>query len=248
VRRAGLPRYRRGRQPEPPPAQPTRARSPVDRALRWREPAARAAFRLLRMNVLSYVDTDAPTYAITFDDGPHRETTPQLLDVLARYQAKATFFLIGDRIRGNERIVARIAAEGHEIANHLMHDQPSVLLPDRQFRDELTQVNALLAPYGPVRWFRPGSGWFTPRMLRSAAEQDLRAVLGTLVAAHHGGPGDARIARNLVEAIRPGSIVVLHEGTQQRRGVVATTDQMLAQLRRRGLTAVTVSHLATLRR
>jgi peptidoglycan/xylan/chitin deacetylase (PgdA/CDA1 family) len=229
-------------------AQPAPAQSPVDRALRWREPAARAAFRLLRANVLSYVDTDAPAFAITFDDGPHRETTPHLLDVLARYQAKATFFLIGERVIGNERIVARIAAEGHELANHLMRDEPSVLLPDQRFRDELTRVNGLLAPYGPVRWFRPGSGWFTPRMLRSAAEQDLRAVLGTLVAAHHGGPGDERIARHLVEAIRPGSIVVLHEGTQRRRGVVATTDRMLAQLRRRGLTAVTVSHLATLRR
>lgn len=228
--------------------QPPRAQSLVGRALRWREPAARAAFRLLHMNVLSYVDTDAPAFALTFDDGPHRETTPQLLDVLARHHAKATFFLIGERVRGNERIVARIAAEGHELANHLMRDQPSVLLPEGQFRDELTQVNALLAPYGPVRWFRPGSGWFTPRMLRSAAEQDLRAALGTLVAAHDGGPGDERIARSLAEAIRPGSIVILHEGTQQRRGVMATTDQMLGQLRRRGLTAVTVSHLATLRR
>jgi peptidoglycan-N-acetylglucosamine deacetylase len=243
-----VPRYRRGGKPRPAVAQPARAKSVVDRALRWREPAARAAFRLLGSAVLSFVDTDAPAFAITFDDGPHRETTPELLDVLARHQAKATFFLIGERVRGNERIVARIAAEGHEIANHLMRDRPSVLLPDREFRDELIRVNALLAPYGPVRWFRPGSGWFTPRMLRSAAEQDLRAVLGTLVAAHHGGPGDEGIARSLVDAIRPGAIVILHEGTPRRRGVVATTDQMLAQLRGRGLTAVTVSHLVTLRR
>ncbi len=144
--------------------------------------------------------------------------------------------------------MARIAAEGHEVGNHLMRDQPSVLLSDRRFRDELTQVNALLAPHGRVRWFRPGSGWLTPRMVRSAADTDLRGVLGTLVAAHRGGPGDDRITRNLVEAIRPGSIVVLHEGTNQRRGVAATTDQLLTQLRRQGLTAVTVSGLTELRR
>lgn len=215
------------------------------RLLRWREPAARAAFRVLPGNVLSYVDTDAATFALTFDDGPHRETTPQLLDVLAQHRERATFFLIGERVRGNEPIVARIAAEGHELGNHLMRDQPSVLLSDRQFRDELARVNALLAPYGQVRWFRPGSGWFTPRMLRSAAEHNLRAVLGTLVAAHNGGPGDERIAQNLVHAIRPGSIVVLHEGTERRRGVVATTDQILTGTRRRGLTSVTVSELTT---
>jgi peptidoglycan-N-acetylglucosamine deacetylase len=220
----------------------------VDRVHRWRDPAARAAFRVLPVDVLSYVDTNAAAFALTFDDGPHRETTPRLLDVLAQHQQKATFFLIGERIAGNEPIVARITAEGHEIANHLMRDQPSVLLSDRQFRDELTRVNALLAPYGPVRWFRPGSGWFTPRMLRSAAQQDLRAVLGTLVAVHQGGPGDERITRNLATAVRPGSIVVLHEGTDRRRGVVGTTDQLLAQVRRRGLTSVTVSDLTTLRR
>jgi len=220
----------------------------VERVLRWREPAARAAFRLLPVDVLSYVDTDARAFALTFDDGPHPETTPGLLDVLARHQEKATFFLIGERIRGNESIVARIAADGHEIANHLMRDEPSVLLPEPRFRDELGQVNAMLAPYGPVRWFRPGSGWLTPRMVRWAGEQNLKAVLGTLVAAHDGGPGDDRITRNLVNAIRPGSIVVLHEGTDRRVGVVATTDQLLTQTRQRGLTSVTVSELASLRR
>jgi peptidoglycan/xylan/chitin deacetylase (PgdA/CDA1 family) len=247
VRRAGLPWNWRGGRPGSEALGHEAAHSMADRVLRWREPAARAAFRVLPLDVLSHVDTAAGAFALTFDDGPHRETTPQLLDVLARHQAKATFFLIGERIRGNEPIVTRIAAEGHEIANHLMRDEPSVLLSDPQFRAELAQVNAMLEPYGQVRWFRPGSGWFTPRMLRSAGEHGLRAVLGTLVAAHHGGPGDARIGRSLVHAIRPGSIVVLHEGASQRRGVVATTDEMLARLGRRGLAAVTVSDLIALR-
>ena len=85
-------------------------------------------------------------------------------------------------------------------------------------------------------------------MLRSAAQQDLRAVLGTLVAGHHGGPGDARIVGNLLAGIRPGSIVVLHEGTSQRRGVVQTTDELLAALGGRGLAAVTVSELLARKR
>lgn len=220
----------------------------VDQIFRWREPAARAAFRVLPLKVLSYVDTDARAFALTFDDGPHPDTTPPLLDVLARHQAKATFFLIGERVQANEHLVARVADEGHEIANHLMRDQPSILLSDRQFRAELAQVNALLGPYGPVRWFRPGSGWLSPRMVRSAAEHELRAVLGTLAAIHDGGAGDARKTRRLVDAIRPGTIAVLHEGTDRRRAVVAATDRLLTELRRRGLTAVTVSDLVARRR
>jgi peptidoglycan/xylan/chitin deacetylase (PgdA/CDA1 family) len=198
---------------------------------------------MIPADVLCYVGTDAPVFALTFDDGPSPETTPGLLEVLARHRAHATFFLIGERARAHPQLVAAITAAGHEIANHLMRDERSALMPADGFRHALAEASALLAPYGPVRWFRPGSGWFTPRMLRSAAQQNLRAVLGTLVAGHHGGPGDARIAPSLLAGIRPGSIVVLHEGTARRRGVARTTDELLAALADRGLRAVTVSEL-----
>jgi peptidoglycan/xylan/chitin deacetylase (PgdA/CDA1 family) len=207
----------------------------------------RAASRLVPADVLWYVDTDASAFALTFDDGPSPETTPQLLKVLARHRARATFFLVGDRVRAHEPIVASIAGQGHELANHMMRDERSVLVPGPRFCRELAEVSGLLAPYGEVRWFRPGSGWFTPRMLRCAADQNLRAVLGTLVAAHHGGPRDERIARDLLAGIRPGSIVVLHEGSARRRGVAETTDELLTALAGRGLTAVTVSQLVALR-
>ena len=229
----------------PPPG---RRRAAVDAALRWREPATRAASRLVPGDVLWYVDTDAPAFALTFDDGPDPETTPGLLDVLARHGARATFFLLGERARAHPRLVAAVTAAGHEIANHLMRDEPSVSLPDPRFRRELAEASALLTPYGPVRWFRPGSGWFTPRMLRSAARQNLRPVLGTLAAAHRGGPRDGRIVRTLLVGIRPGSIVVLHEGTPQRRGVVPATDELLTALAGPGPAAVTVSELVALAR
>jgi peptidoglycan/xylan/chitin deacetylase (PgdA/CDA1 family) len=215
----------------------------VDAALRWREPATRAASRVIPGDVIWYVDTRAPVFALTFDDGPDPATTPGVLDVLARHRARATFFLIGERVRAHPALVGAIATAGHEVANHLMRDEPTVLVRDAQFRSELAEVNALLAPYGRVRWFRPGSGWFTPRMLRSAARQNLRAVLGTLVAQHHGGPRDDRIASGLLAAVRPGAIVVLHEGTPQRRGVVQTIDELLTSLADQGLTAVTVAQL-----
>lgn len=203
---------------------------------------------MIPADVLWYVDTDAPVFALTFDDGPGAESTPGLLDVLAKHRAHATFFLVGERVQALPELVEAITAAGHEIANHLMRDERSVLTPDPVFRRDLAQVSELLAPYGPVRWFRPGSGMFTRRMLRSAAEQDLRAVLGTLVAGNRGGPSDERIARGLLAGVRPGSIVVLHEGTPERRGVVQTTDELLTALADRGLSAVTVSELVARQR
>jgi peptidoglycan-N-acetylglucosamine deacetylase len=220
----------------------------VEAALRWREPVTRVVSRMIPADVLWYVDTDAPVFALTFDDGPGLQSTPGLLDVLARHRARATFFLVGERVQARPELVGAITAAGHEIANHLMRDERSVLTPDPRFRRDLARVSELLAPYGPVRWFRPGSGVFTRRMLRSAAEQNLRAVLGTLVAGNRGGPADDRIARDLLAGIRPGSIVVLHEGTPERRGVVRTTDELLTALADRGLSAVTVSELVALDR
>lgn len=215
----------------------------VDAALRWREPAARAVSRMIPTDVLWYVDTGAPVFALTFDDGPSPECTPGLLAVLARHRAHATFFVVGERARRHPELLAAIAEAGHELGNHLMRDEPSVRVPDDRFSRELAEVNELLTPYGPVRWFRPGSGWFTPRMLRSAARHELRGALGTLAAANRGGPADARIARDLLAGVRPGSIVVLHEGTAQRRGVVETTAELLGALAGRGLSAVTLSEL-----
>ena len=218
-------------------------RGPASFVHRWREPATRAVARLIPGDVLWYVGTADPVFALTFDDGPSPESTPRLLEVLARHQAKATFFLVGERVEAHPHLVDEIVAAGHEIANHLMRDERSALIPDAQFRRDLARTTELLTPHGPVRWFRPGSGVFTPRMLRSAAEQHLRAVLGTLVAGNRGLPSDDRIARSLLPHLRPGSILVLHEGTPQRRGVVQTTDELLSALD--GLTAVTVSDLVS---
>ena len=110
--------------------------------------------------------TDEPVVGLTFDDGPHPELTDDILDVLARHEAQATFFLIGDRVVGNEGVVTRIVEEGHEVGDHLMRDEASILLSRSRFREDLTQARDLLAEYQEVRWWRPGSGWTTPGTAR----------------------------------------------------------------------------------
>lgn len=201
------------------------------------------ALSWLLPGVLCYVDTDRPVFALTFDDGPDPATTPSLLDVLAEHRARATFFLIGERLPGNETLVDRIVAEGHEIANHLMRDEPAIRLSDRDYRDALSRTQDLLGRHGGSRWFRPGSGWVTPRMLRSAGDLGLGCVLGTVVARHDGGPGDRRIAGRLLRRTRRGSVVVLHESAPERTGVLASTREVLHGLALRGLGSVTVSDL-----
>src|SRR5437016_5065317 len=74
--------------------------------------------------IVWFVETDKPLMALTIDDGPDATGTRAILDVLARHGARATFFLLADNIRGNEELVSRLLAEGHEIGNHMLRDEP----------------------------------------------------------------------------------------------------------------------------
>lgn len=189
--------------------------------------------------------TDEPVVALTFDDGPHPDLTDAVLDVLERHQAQATFFLIGDRVEGNERVIERIVDDGHELGDHLMHDEPSILLRRSRFRKDLIEARNLLGRYQEVSWWRPGSGWTTRGMVRDANALGMRCVLGT-VAITHGpppSPGSWREQRLLAQ-VTGGSVVVLHEGTDGRQDVVETTDWLLTRLAERGLRSVTLSELS----
>ena len=191
--------------------------------------------------------TDEPVVGLTFDDGPHPELTDAILDVLAKHEAQATFFLIGDRVVSNRGVVSRIVDEGHEVGDHLMHDEASILLSRSRFREDLTQARDLLADYQEVRWWRPGSGWTTKAMVREAHDLGMRCVLGTVAVADGPPPepGSWREQR-LLGQISAGAVVVLHEGTDERRDVVDTLDWLLTRLAERGLRSVTLTELSRL--
>jgi peptidoglycan/xylan/chitin deacetylase (PgdA/CDA1 family) len=182
--------------------------------------------------------------ALTFDDGPDRVSTPALLSALARHGARATFFLIGSRVPGNEDIVAAIVSAGHEIGNHMMYDEPSDRLTPELFRAQLSQTDATLRPFVPaIRWFRPGSGRFESWMFDAICERGYRGVLGDVY------PFDAQLPWNglsdrLVRAsVRPGSIVVLHEGPRIGERTASLLEELLPALMASGYRFVPLSEL-----
>ncbi|HEX2805655.1 MAG TPA: polysaccharide deacetylase family protein [Kineosporiaceae bacterium] len=212
--------------------------------VRWPQALAGALSRATGTDVVTAITTSEPVVALTFDDGPHPATTPHLLDVLAAAGARATFFVLGSLADRHPQLIERIAGEGHELGNHLMHDEPSIRLHPADFERQLAQVHALLTPHGPVRFFRPGSGWFSPRLLRAGAALGYRCALGSpgLIAAFYPNP-DA-VGLRLARRARPGAVLVLHEGTDRRSDVTRVTKRLLTELTRRGLTATTLSDLS----
>src|SRR5829696_9001958 len=185
-----------------------------------------------------------PLVALSFDDSPHATSTPRILDVLAAHDAHATFFTIGERVAGNEEIVRRLIAEGHELGNHMMSDAPSARLPAAEFERQLLQTHELLAPFGPVRWFRPGHTWFNRRMLDQIYRHGDRCAMASAYALEFLPVPAPYAARHILLNVRPGGVIILHDGTADQERTVGVLQRVLPALRRRGYQVVTISELA----
>src|SRR5215212_6439147 len=185
-----------------------------------------------------------PLVALTFDDSPHATSTPRILDVLAAHDTRATFFMIGEHIVGNEEVVRRLVNEGHELGNHMMSDAPSTRLPAAEFERQLLQTHELLARFGPVRWFRPGHAWFNRRMLDQLHRHGYRCAMASAYALEFLPVPAPYAARHILLNVRPGGVIVLHDGAADQKRTVAVLQRVLPALRRRRYQIVTVSELA----
>jgi peptidoglycan-N-acetylglucosamine deacetylase len=183
--------------------------------------------------------------AITFDDGPSRQT-PTVLDVLRRRRARATFFVQGHAIPGNEDILRRIAAEGHELGNHLYsHPHPSGLSLDH-LEHEIARTNQLIrdAVGAPPTLLRPPYGEDAERLAGVGGRLGLSAtVLWSIDSGDWAETSPEEIGRRVLAGARPGGIVLLHDGRHDRSSTLRALPHVLDGLRRQRFRFVTVSEL-----
>lgn len=189
------------------------------------------------------IDTEQKVIALTIDDGPDAVATDRIMDILARYDARATFFVLIDHIQGNEAIISRMIAEGHELGNHLLQDTPSIQHPDFEFRDRLATAHHELSSYGNIRWFRPGSGWYNQDMIRSLERYDYRLALGSIYPFDSHIPSSWFASRYIVWRAHPGGIIVLHDYGSRGLRTVQTLSYSLPRLVEKGYRIVTLSQL-----
>jgi len=170
--------------------------------------------------------------ALTFDDGPDPIHTPRILDTLAPYHARATFFIVGERAQKHPEIVRAIAAGQHEVGNHTFTHPHLWLRSPRQTEREITQcadVVTALTGQAP-RYFRPPWGKFNWAAYRHAARLGEMRVLWSLRAEGWlpTASPDA-IVRTIIRRLHPGAIIDLHDGGGVS-GTPARTAQALPQL------------------
>ncbi|GAB4091708.1 polysaccharide deacetylase family protein [Flaviaesturariibacter terrae] len=149
------------------------------------------------------------TAYLTFDDGPHPELTPFVLDELARRNAKGTFFCLGRQAERYPDIVNRIRDEGHSIGNHTWNHPDGWRTRNADYYGDVAKADALLH----TRLFRPPHGHVTPfQVRRLRREQGLQVIMWGILS----GDFDAQTSpeqcyRNVAKHLRPGSIVVFHD-------------------------------------
>lgn len=181
--------------------------------------------------------------ALTLDDGPDSATTPELLRILAENNARATFFLISGNLPGNDTLVERLVREGHEIGNHFSKNEASIALSPREFVESFLTADSALRKFAPVRWVRPGSGHYNKRMIRTFRNHGYRCALGSVYPFDPQIPWPAYSTWMIRRQIRPGAIIILHDGTYKGRNTIKTLEQLLPDLTQRGYRVTTLSEL-----
>jgi len=156
------------------------------------------------------VDTKESVVALTFDDGPHPEYTPRLLNILDRHGARATFFMVGELAAKYPAIVKEVTQHGHSIGNHSW-DHPSFpSLNSKQRRQQIRQCSTVLAE-GEKRLFRPPFGHQNMASRIDAWAMGYDVIAWSILADDWLDHGPKVIFDKLSNRIKPGSIVLLHD-------------------------------------
>jgi peptidoglycan/xylan/chitin deacetylase (PgdA/CDA1 family) len=205
--------------------------------------AVLGVFERLAPNITFRIPTYRPLVALSFDDGPHPIYTPQVLEILERYDAKATFFLIGERARRHPEIVARIKAAGHEVGNHYVTNGTTLGHSDDEFLARLEQTERDIGITTGPKLFRPPGGVARPRQLRLARNRGYECVLGCAYPHDPMHPPVWYIRWLIEKNLVPGAIVILHDGISDPTRSIRALPHVLSAGRERGLRFVTVGEL-----
>ena len=210
----------------------------------WVEPLSIVpVLERLTPNLTYRVRARHPLVALSFDDGPHPIFTPQVLVILQHHNAKATFFLIGERALRHPDLVARIKAAGHEVANHYFRNGSLLLHSDAAFVRYLEQTEQVLGITAGPKFFRPPGGLARARQLRLAQAHGYECMLGSAYPHDPMHPPLWYIRWLVEKKLAPGTIVILHDGIANPTRTIQALPQILAAGRRKGLRFVSVGAL-----
>ncbi|MFF5215263.1 polysaccharide deacetylase family protein [Micromonospora sp. NPDC000442] len=180
------------------------------------------------------VSTGTAAVALTFDDGPHPDYTPQVLAILREYHVTATFCVVGKNAQAYPWLVEQIVAEGHTLCNHSWdHDVALGARSSEWIRADLMRTSEAIraaVPDAPIAWYRQPGGAWTYSVISVSRDLGMAPLHWNLDPSDWRAPGATRIAASVVNGVRPGSIVLLHDAGGDRQGTVDSLYRILPEL------------------
>lgn len=173
---------------------------------------------------------------LTFDDGPHPTATPSVLDVCKRHNIRATFFLTGENIPGNEQIVKRIAEEGHSIGIHAYTHTRTLALSKVRTKEEILKTKQLIQSLTVqrIRLFRPPFGFFSWNTIAAAKELDLLLVMWSCLTGDFRNWTEEKIIKTAASKLDKGSILVFHDNDVTVHKISNVVSRTITEIQKRG--------------
>jgi peptidoglycan-N-acetylglucosamine deacetylase len=188
--------------------------------------------------------------ALTFDDGPNDPHTLHLLDVLARHEVKATFFMIGRFVRERPQIARAVAEAGHVIGNHTDSHPNLIRCSSAQVAIQLDECERVLsdAMGQHSRLFRPPFGGRLPHVLQVVRSSGLETIMWSVSSRDWSLPTTDRIEQQVASRIRGGDVVLMHDGGYRqmgtfRRHTVEAADRLIRRFKQEEFAFITIPEL-----
>jgi len=188
--------------------------------------------------------------ALTYDDGPNDAHTQRLLEVLAKHEVHATFFLIGRYVQQRPEIARAIVKAGHVVGNHTFTHPLLIFKSAAEIRQELTDCRSALedADGQQSSLFRPPFGGRRPAVLRIARQLGLTPIMWNVTGFDWNAPPSAVIEQKVADQIRGGDVILLHDGGHKQMGAdrsqtVQATDRLITKYKSEAYKFVTIPQM-----
>jgi len=183
--------------------------------------------------------------ALSFDDGPHPTKTDKILDILEKYNVKATFFMVGSQAEFCPDTAKRVASLGHEIGNHTHNHKSLAKLSEAELDREITLAESAITEacgYIPSL-FRPPEGVCTEKIADAAKYRGYNIVMWSVDTLDWKGRSGAEIAADVEKQVHPGCVILMHDGIFRTAHTDEALDILIPRLMSLGYEFVTVGEL-----
>lgn len=184
------------------------------------------------------MDGEVKNLYLTFDDGPHESITPKVLDLLHKYDAKATFFCIGDRVKKHPDIFSMIKEQDHAIGNHTYFHVNGWKMGVEKYVEDVMKANEVI----DSKMFRPPYGRLTSKQFQQLRQLGFKTVMWTVLSGDYNKSlSPEECTKRVINNLKPGSIILFHDSEKAEANMLYCLEKTLshAQVRGYGFKALT---------